>query len=177
MKRLLAGEGRPLRSYIYVSGALLAAFAVWRAPSQEPAVDLVVERPMATRAASKGSSSSASLSMPTRTRAAPAAVNLFAAHSWYIPPPPPPPRPAAPIQPTAPPVPYAWLGSYTPEGGPTIFFLSRDDRVFDVQVGDQIENTYSVDAQLNGQLQLTYLPLNTRQTVLLGGAGSSGANQ
>jgi hypothetical protein len=41
--------------------------------------------------------------------------DLFASHSWYVAPPPPPP-PAAPVVPTAPPLPYTFLGSYVKSG-------------------------------------------------------------
>jgi len=59
------------------------------------------------------------------------AASLFAAHSWYTPPPaPPPPPPAAavntaPVAPSAPPLPFQFIGSYTPDGQAPVFFLTR----------------------------------------------------
>ena len=105
-----------------------------------------------------------------------AAGALFAAHSWYVPPPPPPPpvvdtTPAPPPKPTAPPLPYQLIGSYTPAGEKTVFFLSAGDRVFDVHVGDTLDNTYHIDSFNNGQLVLTYKPLNLQQQLLLTEAG------
>ena len=101
---------------------------------------------------------------------------LFAAHSWYVAPPPPPPpvvntAPEPPPKPTAPPLPYTLIGSYTPDGEPTVFFLSAGDRVYDVHVGDTLDHTYSIDSYNNGQLVLTYKPLNERQQLQLAGAG------
>ncbi len=97
---------------------------------------------------------------------------LFKPTSWYTPPPPPPPAPvvvAAPPPPTAPPVPFSVMGSYSRPGERKTYFLTRGDRVFDVHVGDTIDNTYSVDGESGGQLQLTYKPLNIQQTLPLGG--------
>ena len=103
-----------------------------------------------------------------------AAGSLFAAHSWYVPPPPPPPAPvvdtpAPPPKPTAPPLPYKLIGSYTPDGEKTVFFLSAGDKVFDVHVGETLDNTYSIDSYSNGQLVLTYKPLNQQQQLQLTG--------
>jgi hypothetical protein len=104
-----------------------------------------------------------------------AAASLFEAHSWYVaPPPPPPPPPVAmgaaprPAAPTAPPLPYQFIGRYRPDGQATVFFLTSGDRVYDVHVGDTLENTYSIDSFSNGQLVLTYKPLNIKQQLLAG---------
>jgi hypothetical protein len=99
---------------------------------------------------------------------------LFAAHSWYVapPPPPPPPPPSAaslvPPAPTAPPLPYQYIGSYTPEGQKPVLFLSKGDRVFDVHVGDTLEDTYTVDGFSKSQILLTYKPLNIQQQLIVG---------
>jgi len=99
---------------------------------------------------------------------------LFKSTSWYTPPPPPP-VVAAPVVlapppvPTAPPLPFSVMGSYARPGERTTYFLTRGDRVFDVRVGDTIDNTYSVDGDAGGQLRLTYKPLNIQQTLPIGG--------
>lgn len=102
------------------------------------------------------------------------AASLFAAHSWYVAPPPPPPPPSAaalpPPKPTAPPLPYQFMGSYTPDGGALVVFLTRGDVVFNVHLGDTLENTYSVDKLEGGQLYLTYKPLNIQQQLSAGGS-------
>jgi hypothetical protein len=104
------------------------------------------------------------------------ANTLFAAHSWYSPPPPPPvpamsPAPAAvPQVPTAPPLPFAFMGSYTPDGTAPVFFLTQGDRVYNVRIGDTLDATYSVDSFANGQLVLTYKPLKIQQQLSVGGA-------
>ena len=102
-----------------------------------------------------------------------AVAALFHTQSWYVAPPPPPPAPMvviAPPPPTAPPLPFTVMGSYTRPGDATVYFLTRGDRVFDVHIGDTSDNTYSVDSAANGQLTLTYNPLNIQQSLVLGDA-------
>jgi hypothetical protein len=114
------------------------------------------------------------LALANRVADQTAAGSLFAAHSWYVAPPPPPPpvvdtTPVAPPKPEAPPLPYKFIGSYTPDGEKTVFFLSAGDKVFDVHVGETLDNTYSIDSYSNGQLVLTYKPLNQQQQLQLTG--------
>jgi hypothetical protein len=95
--------------------------------------------------------------------------DLFAQHSWYTPPPPPPPVKAGPPPPpSAPPFPYRFFGRYERQGDKTVYVLTQDDRVFDVHVGDVIDNTWSVDSAANGMLQVTYLPLKLGQALPIG---------
>jgi hypothetical protein len=98
---------------------------------------------------------------------------LFPIQSWFIAPPPPPPAPVVEIKPpppTAPPMPFAVMGSYARAGEPTVYFLTRGDRVFDVHIGDTLDNTYTIDSETHGQLMLTYKPLNIQQALTLGGS-------
>lgn len=100
-----------------------------------------------------------------------AAADLFAPHSWYVAPPPPPPAPVVyqpPPVPTAPPLPFAFMGSFRAEGGGEIYYLTARDRVYDVKVGDTLDNTYSVDGVKSGQLLLTYMPLKIQQSIAVG---------
>lgn len=96
---------------------------------------------------------------------------LFHTQNWYVAPPPPPPAPVVyvrPPPPQAPPLPFTVMGSYAHPGDATVYFLTRGDRVFDVHIGDTIDGIYSVDGEADGQLKLTYKPLNIQQTLLLG---------
>ncbi|MHB8721741.1 MAG: hypothetical protein ACYDAH_10135 [Steroidobacteraceae bacterium] len=100
-----------------------------------------------------------------------AADLLFSPHSWYVAPPPPPPAPVVyqpPPAPTAPPLPFAFMGSYRSEGGGAIYYLTSGDRVYDVKIGDTLDNTYSVDGVKSGQLLLTYMPLKIQQSLAVG---------
>lgn len=101
--------------------------------------------------------------------------DAFNATSWYVPPPPPrfvPPPPAAPppiIVPTAPPLPFTYLGRYGDTASRTII-LSKGERVYTVTEGDVIENTYRVEKLTAGMVNLTYLPLNIQQSLRTGEA-------
>jgi hypothetical protein len=101
-----------------------------------------------------------------------AAASLFSPQSWYVAPPPPPPPPPAPYQPppapTAPPLPFAFMGSYRTQEGGAVYYLTAGDRVYDVKVGDTLDNTYSVDGVKSGQLLLTYMPLKIQQSLAVG---------
>jgi hypothetical protein len=61
------------------------------------------------------------------------------------------------------------MGTFTPDGAGPVFFLTAGDRVFDVRIGETLDNLYSVDGFSNGQLQLTYKPLNIKQQLTVGG--------
>ena len=109
---------------------------------------------------------------PSRVADASLAGSLFGVHSWYVPPPPapyvaPPPAPPPPA-PTAPPLPYVFLGSYTPGGDPTVYFVTRGDRVYDIKVGDTIDEAYQIESATSGQLVFLYKPLGQRQMMAIG---------
>ncbi len=100
-----------------------------------------------------------------------AAASLFSPHSWFVAPPPPPPAPptapAPPPAPTAPPLPFVFMGSYKTQGAKT-YFLTAGDRVYDVKIGDTLDNTYSVDSVQAGLLMITYMPLKIQQSLAVG---------
>jgi hypothetical protein len=95
-------------------------------------------------------------------------ADVFGATSWYEPPPPPPPMPPAPPPPpTAPPLPFTYLGLY--EDAPTrLTILVKGDRMYTVSEGDVIENTYRIERVTPGLMELTYLPLNIKQSLRTG---------
>lgn len=96
--------------------------------------------------------------------------NAFAVRNWQKPPPPapvvappPPPPPAAPV---APPLPFSFVGLMEKGGARPQAFLAKGDSLLVVGVGDVIDNnTYRVDSLAPQQIVLTYLPLNTVQTL------------
>jgi hypothetical protein len=95
--------------------------------------------------------------------------------SWYVPPPvkpqayePPPPPPPPPV-PTAPPLPFTFLGRYD-DSVSLVIILTKGDRVYTVSVGDVIENTYKVEKLTAGVLTFTYLPLKIEQKLRIGEA-------
>ena len=163
---------RVLFSALAVTIALTAASGKSRQPPDEPALPTKNSAPIAPKQPAqplprvelerlqlqKG---------PAETN--PATSNAFKAVSWYVPPPPPPPpKPLPPPPPTAPPMPFSFMGRYE-DGQRLIILLVKGDRVYTVSVGDVIDNTYRVDRLAVGQLELTYLPLNIKQTISTGG--------
>jgi hypothetical protein len=126
------------------------------APPPQPALRIELER----------------LARPDAEAVADAEVgNAFSAISWYVapppPPPPPPPKPVPPPRPTAPPLPYSYLGRYV-EDGKLVILLVRSERIYTVSEGEVIENTYRVERLSRGWLEMTYLPLNIKQTLSTG---------
>jgi hypothetical protein len=113
----------------------------------------------------------ASLAPPQRTRAAPDSKgNAFAVLDWTPPPPPvvpvakpaPPPPPA----PVAPPLPFTFVGMMEEGVGKPQAFLAQGDLLLVVAAGDTLmNNTYRVDSLSAQQILITYLPLNTQQTL------------
>ncbi|MBN3753565.1 hypothetical protein G3N95_11495 [Paraburkholderia sp. Tr-20389] len=98
--------------------------------------------------------------------------NPFAASSW-LPPPPPvvqaPPEPPPP--PTAPPVPYVYLGKLDGSTLKPRVFLSRGDELLIVSQGEVVDGQYRVESISDGDVVLTYLPLNQRQVVSMQSEG------
>jgi hypothetical protein len=171
--RVLVGIALAITAYVAFnpaeSDSIVAAAAAKR-PAQAHASGSA-ERSITHSAASIASALAARVTGRT------AAGSLFAVQSWYTPPPPPPPKPAPVISeqqaaalraPTAPPIPFAYVGTYTPDGSAPVFFLTQGDRVYNVRVGDTLDGKYSVDAFANGQLVMTYKPLNIQQQLLVG---------
>jgi len=136
-----------------------------------PAADHSASNPAARRAAldNRQPFDGAFARLAHRVADAASASTLFEAHSWYIPPPPPPPvvRPVieAPVVPTAPPLPFAYMGSYLADGGAAVYYVTRNDRIYDLKVGDTLDGTYSFDGLKDHQLVFTYKPLNVQQTL------------
>lgn len=102
---------------------------------------------------------------------------LFCSRSWYASPttisvstlPPP--------LPTAPPLAFTFLGRMVDRGEVTIF-LSKDGRQYTVKVNDVLDDTYRVGRITATDAVLTYLPLNTQQTLAFNSTtiGSSALN-
>lgn len=102
---------------------------------------------------------------------------LFGSKAWNPPPalipvstlPPPPPN--------APPLAFTFIGRMIDRGEVTIF-LSKGGRQYTVKVNNTLDNTYRVDKINATEAVLTYLPLNTQQTLVFNSTtiGSSALN-
>jgi hypothetical protein len=110
-------------------------------------------------------------SLPTRSRFAASASNdPFAPKGWLPPPPPPPPAAAAlppppPPAPTAPPVPFRFVGLIEEKAAKPAAFIAKGEALFVVHVGDVVESTYRIESFNSAQVVITYLPLQQRQTI------------
>ncbi len=100
------------------------------------------------------------------------------------PPPPPPPSPViveeVPAEPVVvepppvviptPPFPFKFAGVQRQLSGQTIYFLIKDNKLYTVEVGQILDSVYSIDGEEGGQLNMTYLPLDRKQTISMGSA-------
>ena len=73
--------------------------------------------------------------------------------------------PPPPAKPTAPPLPFAYLGKVI-EDGKLAVFLARGGESLSVKPGDTL-GEYRVDAVTENEIRFTYLPLKTKQSLPL----------
>jgi len=71
-------------------------------------------------------------------------------------------------KPTAPPLPFAYVGKVVEDGKPMVF-VSKQQKNFMLKGGEVIEGTYRVDKVESGQVVFTYLPLAAEQVMTIGG--------
>lgn len=163
---------------LLLAGVLLASLvaAFWgdppdeAAPRRPPARARNASAPGAAPAA-LSPAASAAVAWPEASaasaEAAPqeaAGINPFRSKSWYVAPPPPPvPKP------TAPPLPFRFVGRVV-EDGETRVFLAQQNRYLIVRAGDVINATYGVEAIDERSVHFIYLPLQEAQTLATGGS-------
>lgn len=79
----------------------------------------------------------------------------------------------APTAPVAPPLPFAYMGKMLDEeSGRLVLYLAKGDVPYSVTVGEVIDGTYKVEAVSETELTLIYLPLNTKQKLIIGESDS-----
>jgi hypothetical protein len=97
-----------------------------------------------------------------RTQASAPQNDPFAPRSFA---PPPVAAQAAPAAaPSAPPLPFKYVGKLTANGSTEIFVLRGDDLI-SIAPGQKIDAEYRVDAVSETRIAFTYLPLKTRQSI------------
>ena len=94
-------------------------------------------------------------------------AELFESKSWYVPPPAP--KVAAPVhvpppQPTAPALPFTFIGRMF-DGKEITLFITRNDQHYAVKEKDVLDENYRVDKIDQSEAMLTYLPTNTQQAL------------
>lgn len=98
--------------------------------------------------------------------------SLFAVKSWI----PPSPAPAqlqptqaviTPPVPTAPALPFTYMGKMEDNGQMTVYLVSGE-QAYSVSVGDTIDESYKIENIEAGQVVFTYLPMSIKQTLKIG---------
>jgi hypothetical protein len=79
-------------------------------------------------------------------------------------------EPPPPVVIPTPPFPFKYAGVQRQSSGQTIYFLIKDNKLYTVEVGQILDSVYSIDGEEGGQLNVTYLPLDRKQTISLGSA-------
>lgn len=176
----------PTRRVVLLAACAATLGAVVWAYMTDPAEETLVEAaergaiaPGASAAAGGSSSAVLSLENLPRLTLPERQHDLFSKKSWAPPPPPPPPTPqraaapSPPPKPTAPPLPFAYMGVLEEEQTKPIYFLSAGEKVYAVSAGETLDATYRIDGMRGGQLMITYLPLNMQQSLSLSAAAAA----
>ena len=79
-------------------------------------------------------------------------------------------EPEPPVLIPTPPFPFKFAGVQRQSSGQTIYFLIKDNKLYTVEVGQTLDSLYSIDGEEGGQLNVTYLPLDRKQTISMGSA-------
>lgn len=99
----------------------------------------------------------------------------FSVLSWLPPPPPPPPPVAEAVQapaPTAPPLPFTFVGMSNANQAKPQVFLANGDELLIVSPGDVIDGRYRFESIAATAAVFTYLPLEEKQVMTIGGEGN-----
>lgn len=167
----------PLRWKLLAGALALSLLAAGWIDAREPGLAEVTQPLVPARAARTAAAGSARPPAPAeialeklrRPQAGQSVKDVFAAHSWHVPPPPPPPPPQMqpPLPASAPPLPFVYLGKMVDQGGVTVF-VAKQDSNYAVKAGDVLDGSYRVDAIAGSLMTLTYLPLDMKQTMHIG---------
>ncbi|VVD79998.1 hypothetical protein PAQ31011_01078 [Pandoraea aquatica] len=101
---------------------------------------------------------------------APAPQRLFVSQNWGPPPPAPSsaPVPTTPLPPTAPPLPFTYLGKALAAGAWEVY-LARGEKTFIVHENSVVDDVYRVASIKPPRLSLIYIPMNQQQELDIGG--------
>jgi hypothetical protein len=148
------------RPALIVAALALAAGVV--AGREKPAVELAAPAPRAVQSAALLADGELDLSVLERRGAAAPQADLFARRSFV------PARArqaaAAAPAPSAPPLPFRYIGQLIEDGKLEIILLRGAEHLTIAEPG-ALDAQYRVDALSETSIAFTYLPLNTRQTL------------
>ncbi|MFK0380164.1 hypothetical protein [Pandoraea sp. NPDC090278] len=108
--------------------------------------------------------------MLAETDGTPAPQRLFVSQNWGPPPPAPSsaPVPTTPLPPTAPPLPFTYLGKALAAGAWEVY-LARGEKTFIVHENSVVDDVYRVASIKPPRLSLIYIPMNQQQELDIGG--------
>jgi hypothetical protein len=161
------------RRWLLLAGALALSLAAtgWLGAEENSSAEAeatathVAHPPGPADDRSRGADAEIRVAAMGRRAAAVPAKELFDARTWQSQP-----APSArqdPPPPSAPTLPFVYLGKMIYDGTTTVF-LGSQDRTYTVKEGDVMDGSYRVDSIKGPLLTLTYLPLETQQTLHIG---------
>ncbi|XZG71375.1 hypothetical protein ACTSKR_05805 [Chitinibacteraceae bacterium HSL-7] len=169
---------RPVMIFAVLGLGVLGYFTVFDPqPAAESDGGLAAAPRRAAAPATPAASAPTEASAPAE---ASAVANLFPSQSWAPPPPPPPPpsKPTPTPVPVAPPLPFVVTATWHERGmdqvvieasGQQFILCQRCEALGRTQVGDTLMGSYRLDAVNRNMIELTYLPLNQKQMLPVGG--------
>jgi len=176
-----------MRKIVIGAAAVATLLAAWFAPDQDggvvgPAAATTREAPAPMPASEAAPTATVTEPVTAELQIHPRVAdedlgNVFAKQSWA-------PSAAAPLkvlpQPVAavdaqrpsgpagaPPLPFQFLGRFTDEGK-TAYFLQIDGRNIVARAGEKIDDNYQLDSVSGDTMNFTYLPLNQKQSLVVG---------
>lgn len=166
----------PRQRWVVLLCALLASIAAsaWTWRRNAVIAQVAQALPLAGHPASgKAAQTRPAIATNRRQATTAAAADLFAAVNWDTPLPPlpaTPPLPVTPAEPQPPPLPFEYFGrtKVVGERGTLLIHLRRGKEVYSVQEGEQIDQDYRLDKAGAEGLEIAYLPLSTRQILVIG---------
>lgn len=160
-------RGVPTGAAITVTAlALLATIVMGRDDANKPATAIEptsAPPPPSARIERPVSAEDLDLDRLARSRREAGPQDLFATRSWLpAPATVPEHKPAPPPAPSAPPLPFKYLGRMA-DSEKLVVFLEQGTNTLSVKAGDVLDNTYQVEMTSETAVRFIYLPLGTRQ--------------
>lgn len=97
------------------------------------------------------------------------AADIFKPHAWFVAPSPTHAGPVVAAPPAPPPLPFTYLGTVE-DGGRTVVFLAKEQKLYTVHKGEVFAGQYRLEDESKGRIEIVYLPLNAKQVLVIKGA-------
>lgn len=158
------------KKYILYGSAVLTVIAAIFAPEEDVQQTLQVAEPVAKKQVAKeqveSAENSMSLTLSNQLQVNRVTLSEEPGDLFFVPQPPSP-RPPKPEPPRAPPLPFTYMGTMLENDQLTVF-LTREHKSYVVHAGDVLDGQYHVDAINPPLMEITYMPLNEKQSLNIG---------